>query len=94
VALAEPGAIRLIMFVDTLVTTHARLEIRVFQVFGGQGPPAPVAKPVVANLKPVAHRNPLVEHETLPVPKAVLFRHGFEVLQNTAFEVVDFIHAL
>src|SRR3954467_7682475 len=41
--------------------------------------------------QPVAQRHALVENKTLAAPAAVLLRHAFEIAQDTALEVIDFI---
>lgn len=45
------------------------------------------AQLVVAWCQAVAHGHPLVKHKTVALPAAVLLRHGFQVLEDAAFEV-------
>ena len=47
-----------------------------------------------AGLQPVADRDPLVKHKAFALPQAALGRHGFQVFEDAALEVVDLIESL
>ena len=74
--------------------TDARLVQGGVLVLGAQWVPAGSAQLKMARLQVVADRNPLVKHKALALPTALCGRHGFKVLQDAAFEMVDLIEAL
>src|SRR5690606_32583480 len=39
----------------------------------------------------VSHSYPVIEHEALTIPLALLGRHFLEIFKNAAFEVIDLI---
>src|SRR3954454_21496297 len=38
----------------------------------------------------MAERDPFVEHKAFAAPAAVALRHGFQIFQNAALELIDF----
>ena len=48
-----------------------------------------MAKAVLARLKLMVERHPLIEHEALPLPATVLFRHLLEVVENSASKMMN-----
>src|SRR5690606_21776174 len=62
-------------------------------VFGAQRLATGAAEFIIAGLKAMAHGNPLVKNETISAPQAVLFGHGLEVFENTAFQVINLVVA-
>src|SRR5690606_4176413 len=51
------------------------------------------AKFIIARLKAMTDRHPLVEDKALALPQAVFLGHVLEILQDTALEVIDLIIA-
>src|SRR5580692_6073263 len=43
----------------------------------------------LALLQSVAERDAVVEHETFAVPAALRFRHGFQIVQDAALELIN-----
>ena len=47
-----------------------------------------------ADLQAVADGDALIEYKAFALPQAVFWRHGFQVFQDAAFEVVDLVKPL
>ena len=45
----------------------------------------------MAGLQAVAHGHPFVEHKTFALPQALVCRHGFEVFEDAAVQMVDLV---
>src|SRR5690606_21949878 len=55
---------------------------------------AGAAELVVTRFQAVADRDALIEDETLALPHGLRFRHGFQVFQNSALQVINLVKAL
>jgi len=91
---AEPLATRIVELVDTLVTRHAVLVLGARFVLGQDRLATGMAQLVRPLLQSVTDGHAPVKDETLTIPKTVFLWHLFEVLQNTALEVVDILDTL
>ena len=56
--------------------------------------PAAPAQGVLALDQPMPHGHPLVEDEALAAPQAFRLRHGLQIFQDAAFEVMHVAHPL
>jgi hypothetical protein len=53
-----------------------------------------VATTVGAKREAVAYRNALIKDEAFAFPKAFLRLHGFEIAQDAALKMIDFVDPL
>src|SRR5690606_13847326 len=77
--------------VVAMVTADALDKVLRAFVLRAQRHAASATEFIFSRLKTMAHRNPLVEHKAITLPQAGILRNGFQILENSAFKVVDLV---
>ena len=84
-AFPEAGPVLVGVLANAAGAGDTGFEMVAVFVARGKGAAAGVAKVIFAFLKPMTHRNPLIEDKALTFPEALLFRHVLKILQNATF---------
>ena len=87
--LGKAGPIIAVVLSDAMQATHPFDIAGLLAISGSEGFAAGMAQARFSGFELVVHRDPLVEDEALPRPTAGRFRHGFQVAQDAALEMVD-----
>jgi len=90
----KPGTIGLRIFVHTMMTASTTLIFGAQLVGGADRAAAGVATVLFTRNQPVANRHAAIENIAFTVPHRLFGGHIFEVFQNTALEVKDFVNTL
>src|SRR5690606_11760892 len=91
--LSETLLLLLGMLVVAMRAAHSFNEMLGGLVCRAERQAARAAEFVIPGLQTVTHRYALVENEAVAFPEARILRHGLQILQNAAFQVIDLVVA-
>ena len=78
---------QIVMRINAVQTAYAMFKTGTLLVFLRQRCAAGMALVIGARCKPVFDRHALIENKALTAPCTVFCGHGFQIFQNTAFEM-------
>src|SRR4051812_19334449 len=87
--LGKAGTVGIAARVMAMGAGDALAIVRRAAIVGRQRTPANTTEHGLAFGEPMRHRDTLVEHEALALPKALLGGHRFQIFQNAALEMID-----